>query len=262
MARPTMACSDSHVCPTVQTNRPLASWSPEMVPRNMQLNETLRSNARELHGIPLIPLNCTFGVVNEKAPVSFKTALIKEAKLRGGKRSKVSVVFVVRRPGCASCREHGLQLTELAKEERGVSFWGIVKETGIEEEGIITFYKEFFHFPLYKDEKWRTYKAMGDRKLSPLKAIKRAFEARSRWTRKGITNQFKAGDIWLQGGILIFKNGVLRYAYEEDFGRELNLSEIQATIQVLREEDEGDLTSSESETSDGSFKFKSTRTEI
>jgi hypothetical protein len=231
------------------------------MPRSMNLSEPLRSNARLFDEIPLIPLNCTFGVVNEKSPVSFKSALRQESKLTGGKRADVSIVFVVRRPGCVGCREHGLQLTELAREQKDVSFWGIVKETGVETDGILTFFKDYFHFPLYKDEKWRTYKAMGDRKLSPLTAIKRALAARSRWAKKGIANEFKAGDIWVQGGVLLFKNGKLRYACQEDYGRELDINHIRSSIQLLHEEVEDDLTQSES--SDDSLKpFKSTRTEI
>ena len=227
----------------------------------MQLSDTLLSNATALEEISLTPLNCTFGVVNEKAPVSFKSALRKESIVNGGKRANVSVVFVVRRPGCVGCREHGLQLSELAKENRNVALWGIVKETGVETEGILEFHNDYFRFPLYKDDKWLTYKAMGNRKLSPFKAIKRAFEARGRWAKKGITNQLKAGDIWIQGGVLIFKNSKLRYAYEEDYGREYDLAAIRDAIRAIHDEDEEtDLTSPE--TSDSSYEFKSSRSEI
>ncbi|GKY90667.1 hypothetical protein MPSEU_000040100 [Mayamaea pseudoterrestris] len=218
------------------------------VPQRMLLNESLRKNAKDLRQIPLIPLNCTFGVVKEKHPIPLKYALRKETKLGNGTRAKVSVVFVVRRPGCSSCREHGNQLTNLYLEDKSVAFWAIVKETGVEEQGILTFFSEYFHFPIFKDEKWLTYKAMGNRKLSPLKLIKGFLGNKGRWAKKGIENRLKGGDVFLQGGLLIFKGNKLRYAYEEDYGKELNISDIRAAVKALQEEDEDETASTEIET--------------
>jgi hypothetical protein len=219
------------------------------VQQNMLLSEPLRKNAKGLRDIPLIPLNCTFGVVNEKGPRPLKTVLRNEAKL---KRSDVSVVFVVRRPGCVSCREHGQQLSGLANEDPSVAFWAIVKETGIEEKGILTFYDDYFHFPIYKDEKWSIYKAMGERTLTPFKLLKRCLAARPRWVEKGIPNRIKGGDIWVQGGVLLFKKGKLRYAYEEEYGKELAITDIRTAIKSLQfEEDERTYTCTE--VSDSSF---------
>ena len=227
----------------------------------MLLSESLRNNAKTLRDIPLTPLNCTFGVVNEKEPVPFKSALRTEAVLPGRKRADVSLVFLVRRPGCAACREHGQQLTELAMEDKSVPFWAIVKETGIEEQGILTFFSDFFHYPIYKDEKWKTYKAMGDRKLTPFQLVKQFLGSKSRWAKKGIPNRFKGGDVWVQGGILLFKRGKLRYAYEEEFGKELVIADIRAAIKSLQEEVDDEMTSSTT-ASEYSFNFQSVRTEI
>ena len=228
------------------------------VPQSMLMSETLRKNAKGLRGIPLIPLNCTFGVVKEKDPVPFKIAVRSEAKI---KRTDVSVVFVVRRPGCVSCREHGQQLTELAVEDPSIALWAIVKETGIEEQGILTFFSDYFHYPIYKDEKWKTYKAMGERTLTSFKILKRCLAARGRWAEKGLINRLKGGDIWVQGGILLFKRGRLRYAYEEEYGKELAVSDIRQAIKALQTE-EDDMSYTCTDTSDFSLMFQSTRTEI
>lgn len=229
------------------------------VPERMLLSQSLRANIKSLLTIPLIPLNCTFGVVNEKAPVPFRSALRKEGRKANGKMSDISVVFVVRRPGCSACREHGQQLTELASEIRDASFWSIVKETGVEEQGILTFFQDYFRFPMYKDEKWLTYKAMGDRKLTPMKLLKRFLSAKGRWEKKGIPNRLKGGDLWVQGGVLIYQKSKLRYAYEEKYAKELNIGDIRAAIMSLQQED--DMTCSDM-SEESVMSFTQTRIEI
>lgn len=229
------------------------------LPSSMILSECLRKNASHLSNIPLAPLNCTFGVVLEKEPIPFRRALKKEA---GMKKADISLVFVVRRPGCAACREHGQQLTELAKEDPSVAYWAIVKETGVEEEGILTFFDKFFHFPMYKDDKWLTYKAMGERKLTPFKLVTTFLATKGRWARKNIPNRLKGGDVWVQGGILLFKQGRLRFAYEEEYGKELVIADIRSAIKFLQQEEDDDMTQTCTEASDHSFMFHSTRIAI
>jgi hypothetical protein len=203
-----------------------SSSDPTAVPTSMFLNPSLRENAKNMLQFPLVPLGCHFGTVVEKEAISLKSAIRKEGRTDSGRRAEVSVVFVVRRPGCSACREHGQQLSELAKEDGDVAYWAIVKEVGAEEQGILTFFADYFRFPIYKDEKWKTYKAMGDRKLSKMKLLKNFFAAKGRWAKKGIPNRLKGGDIWTEGGILLFKRGKLRYAYEETYGEELALADI------------------------------------
>ena len=205
----------------------------------MSLNESLRKNAGALGDIPLTPLRCKDGKVRERSPIDFDSAMKKEA--RNASRHEddaVTVVFVVRRPGCVACREHGLQLSELVDEFRNVSLWAIVKETGVEERGIFSFYKDFFSFPVYKDENWMVYEAMGNRTIGVIKLIRRFVSAHRRWTDKGIPNRFKGGDIWVQGGVLFFKRGELRYAYEEEYGKEFDVADIRAAIHRLQSEDD------------------------
>lgn len=160
-------------------------------------------------------------------------------RLSRKQRSEVTVVFAVRKPGCGACREHGLQLTELAAEMKDVSFMGIVKETGADDAGLVEFYEDYFHFPLYKDAKWEVYRAMGSRKLCVRRLMSGYFKAKKRLADKQICmSRSFAGDTRLQGGVLIFdKNGTLRYACEENFGDELVLRDIAFAIRAVREED-------------------------
>ena len=228
----------------------------------MSLNDCLRKNASALGEIPLTPLDCNNGYVSELPQMDFDSAMKKEARNAGrNEQDVVTVVFVVRRPGCVACREHGLQLSDLVMEFANVSLWAIVKETGVEEQGILSFYKDFFCFPVYKDEKWMTYKAMGSRTLGLFNVIRRCMSAHRRWTDKGIPNRLKGGDIWMQGGILFFKRGELRYAYEEDYGNEFDLADIRAAIQRLQVEDEA-CSATCSDTSEDSFDFWPIRSEI
>ncbi|GKY96648.1 hypothetical protein MPSEU_000624400 [Mayamaea pseudoterrestris] len=235
------------------------------VPRSLWLSQSLRENVDKMPKIQLVPLNCTFGVVNQKPAMSMKSALKKERQAlhKNDKKSDISIVFAVRHPGCVQVREHGLQLSELAASKddlmRGVNFWGIVKESSGQEQSLLNFYDNYFHFPLYVDNKWSIYKAMGDRKLCIINAVKQAFRARSRWASKGLCNQFNGkGDARLQGGILIFKRGKLRFACDEVFGKELDLNDFRATIRALKDED---VTSS-TEMSSSTESFVSTRIEI
>jgi hypothetical protein len=232
------------------------------VPRSLWLNQSLRDHAKKLGKIPLVPLNCTFGVVNPKPAVTLATALKQERKAiaKTIRSTSISIVFAVRHPGCVQCREHGQQLSELLKEDgimHGIPAWGIVKDT--KDQSLLKFYEDFFHFPLYMDSQWNVYKAMGGRRLSLVSAMKQYFMARRRWARKGICSQVSCGDASLQGGVLIFKRGKLRFAYEEVFGKELEVDDIRAAIQALREEDE--TQSTDSSVSLGQS-FVSSRTEI
>jgi len=210
---------------------------PVEVSERMLPSQALRSNLESLYRIPLTQLNCSFGTVTE-APTDrpLRYCVKKQARMV---QADVAVVFVVRRPGCNSCREHAEQLVQCLQHD-GVSLWAIVKETGVEEQGILEFYEDHFHYPIYKDAKWLTYRAMGDRRITPTKLLKRAFKAYGRWKKKGIPNRIKGGDIWVQGGVLLFdRKRRLRYAYEEEYGKEFEMDDIRRAIKAIRTDDAG-----------------------
>jgi hypothetical protein len=140
------------------------------VPRSLWLNQTLRDHAKKLGKIPLVPLNCTFGVVNPKPAVTLAAALKQERKsiAKSSRSSNISIVFAVRHPGCVQCREHGQQLSELLKEDgmmHGIPVWGIVKDT--KDQSLLNFYEDYFHFPLYMDSQGQSVECLQGHGRSP-----------------------------------------------------------------------------------------------
>jgi len=199
--------------------------------------ETATSNINPdlLYNIPLIPVDCKFDLVQEDpaATLPLQPTIKKEARAVG---CKLTVLFAIRRPGCGNCREHGLQLTEINTLEHDVSFIGAMKHgAGVDDQALLQFYQNYYRFPLFKDSDWKIYKAMGGRKLSFWKAITSIPRLEARYKKKGIPNIPFGGDIWTQGGILIFdKEGNLRHTIYETYGEELNIDEIRAAIQEAR----------------------------
>lgn len=134
-------------------------------------------------------------------------------------------------------------MVELAKTDPKIALVATVKETGVDDQGLIEFYTSFFDsHPMYKDEKWQLYKAMGGggghgRTLSLWQLFKATLIARKRWKSKGIhnsANNYKS-DPWMQGGVLIFdKQGHLVYALEEETGVEFSMDRLQKAIQGAR----------------------------
>ena len=111
-----------------------------------------------------------------------------------------------------------------------VAFCGVVKETGVDDSGLLDFYGSYYKFNLYKDGAWKLYKAMGERKISWTNLFKGIWKMRKRQSDKGISGNL-VGEGWIQGGVLVFdSSGTLRYAYEEEFGDELCLKDIRNAI--------------------------------
>jgi len=149
--------------------------------------------------------------------------------------NKVTAVFCIRRAGCGSCRDHGLRLSSLAKQHQ-IQLFGIVKETGVDDAALHEFYKEYFNFPIYKDEKCDTFRFLGDRKISPWQLLKIQPKLLKRYKDKNIKNIPFGGDIFTQGGVLLFdKSGQLRYVYYEKYGDELDVEALSAAIQECQQ---------------------------
>jgi AhpC/TSA antioxidant enzyme len=127
-----------------------------------------------------------------------------------------------------------LQLSELAATVPNLSVWAIVKETGVDDEGLLDFAANYFPFPVFKDKSCLIYKAMGDRKISYWGLFTGLFKSSSRIRTKNIGTTF-AGEGWIQGGVLIFnRKNHLVYALEENFGNELNAGDIKLAIEAAR----------------------------
>ena len=144
------------------------------------------------------------------------------------------------------CREHGQQLTLLAANNVDVPFWGIVKETGVDDEGLLEFYNTYFTFPLVLDQNLSIYQGMGNRKIAfrtwnPIRLWRGFRSMNSRLKEKSIEGNL-VGEGMIQGGILVFdKEGKIQYAYEEAIGDELDVDDIVAAIKAVRGEGSDEL---------------------
>lgn len=122
-------------------------------------------------------------------------------------------------------------------------FWGVVKETGVDDEGLSKFYNEYFTFPLFKDEGLVLYNDFfGKRKIglttyNPFKLYRGYKEMTKRLNGKGLDGNM-TGEGMIQGGLIIFdKGGTARYAYEESIGDELVIDDIVAALEDIAKDD-------------------------
>lgn len=144
------------------------------------------------------------------------------------------------------CREQGQQLTDLATKDeqnadlmKGFEMFGVVKEIGVDDEGLTEFYKNSFPFPLYKDDGLVFYNEFyGMRKLklttwNPLRLYRGFKEMNARLKEKNLEGNL-TGEGLVQGGIVIFgKDGKAKYAYEEETGKEVPMDDIVAALKAV-----------------------------
>ncbi|KAL7497453.1 hypothetical protein ACHAWT_007424 [Skeletonema menzelii] len=138
-------------------------------------------------------------------------------------------------------------LTDMATNNQELmnkfKMWGVVKETGVDDEGLSKFYNDYFTFPLFKDEGLALYNDFfGKRKVglttyNPFKLYKGYKEMTQRLNGKGLDGNM-TGEGMIQGGLIIFdKEGNARYAYEEIIGDELEIDDIVAALEdVVKDE--------------------------
>jgi hypothetical protein len=214
------------------------------------------ANMPPVYKIPLWQLNCQFGMVKHRqsAPIVLKDAVKYE---RRNQQADVTLLFAIRTAGCGLCREHGLQLTELAAADRKLALLATVKETGVDDQGLLDFYEHYFHsYPIYKDEKWMLYKAMGGKKLGILSVLKAALGSRKRLQEKNIKGsaQNYKNEGWMSGGVLVFdRRGQLSHVLEEQVGKPFDMEELKRAIQEARNANKN-LSESSSEVHDDAGK--------
>mmetsp|Transcript_23868 Transcript_23868/g.34097 ORF Transcript_23868/g.34097 Transcript_23868/m.34097 type:complete len:137 (-) Transcript_23868:1558-1968(-) len=121
--------------------------------------------------------------------------------------------------------------------------WGVVKETGVDDEGLSKFYNEYFTFPLFKDEGLVLYNDFfGRRKIglttyNPFKLYNGYKNMTNRLSGKGLDGNL-TGEGMIQGGLIVFdKEGKARYAYEEIIGDELVIDDIVAALKDVANDD-------------------------
>lgn len=128
---------------------------------------------------------------------------------------------------------------------RGFEIFGVVKETGADDEGLADFYSSYFgRAPLYCDKSFSYYQALGDRKASDVPSIwtlvTSFLDAWKRIQGKGINFNFK-GEGLIKGGIIIFDTkGKPQYAYREETGIDLPVKELVLALEAMRRRSAGE----------------------
>jgi len=129
----------------------------------------------------------------------------------------------------------------------GFELFGIVKETGVDDAGLTDFYKDYYPFPLYRDENLDFYNAFGkDAKvtdhmswsmlLNPFKLFGGMKQVNKRMSSRNIEGNV-VGEGFKTGGIIIFDvQGRPKYCYPEVTGSELNLSDLLAAVESVKNE--------------------------
>jgi len=121
--------------------------------------------------------------------------------------------------------------------------FGIIKETGVDDNGLMEFHNDFFSFPLYRDSDLTFYQALGNRKLSlpwnPITIVKGLFYLRgvsNRVSGKKIEGNL-TGEGMTKGGVIIFgKDGKQKYAYPEVTFEEMPVDDILAAAEAVKAE--------------------------
>jgi hypothetical protein len=115
-------------------------------------------------------------------------------------RKNVSIVFCIRRAGCGNCREHGLQLSELAAKEHDVNLMGAIKQTE-HDAALLDFYHDYFTFPIYVDRNWSLYQqVLGNRKVRTWELLSNVVRLGGRYKQNQVHNQPFGGDLFTKGG--------------------------------------------------------------
>jgi len=217
------------------------------VPKRMHLSSGMKNSKDWLQTANLIPIDFAPSIgdlVTEKKGEAIDGS--EAVKANSGKSG--SIAFVVRRPGWVLCREHGQQLTELAasaeNELDGFELFGVVKETGVDDEGLRVFQNDHFSYPLYRDENLDFYRAFGDGKITdhlswwslinPYNIYKGMKGMSKRMKSKNLTGNY-VGEGLKTGGIIIFgSDGEPKYAYPEVTGSEMEVDDFLAAVKDVR----------------------------
>jgi AhpC/TSA antioxidant enzyme len=199
----------------------------------------------DVHAIRLLPVKFdTSDGKKHQLATNMATPLSQVLELDNNTTTKtVTAVFCIRRAGCGSCRDHGMELAKIAKQfdgdggGDGVQLIGILKKDDANAELIEEFYREYFPFPIYQDEQWDAFKFLGRREISAWNLLAQVPRLVKRYHEKNIKNTAFGGDIFTQGGILLFDvTGKLRYVYYEQYGEELDVESLTWAMRACQTE--------------------------
>ena len=186
-------------------------------------------------------------ILSKRSPRNDPSRLVVKNQSTTANSEAITAVFCIRRPGCGSCRDHGMQLAALIKEELEksipITMFGIIKATTKggktkNDELLVDFSSQHFPYPLYQDKDWDAFRFLGDRKVSIWKLLTSVPKMERRYKKKGIENVPFGGDIFTQGGVLLFNAaGQLKYVYYERYGDELDTDALRWAIQDIHKSD-------------------------
>ncbi|KAL3767935.1 hypothetical protein ACHAW5_006856 [Stephanodiscus triporus] len=136
-----------------------------------------------------------------------------------------------------------LQAKKDAGELEGFRICSIVKETGIDDEGLNEFATEYFPYETYKDQGLTFYNALGAGKMSigynPLAMIKFIMDSIKRTKELGIKSYNTKGEGFLQGGWILFdKEGIPRAAFQENAKVRVPIDDLLKEVKLMRDSKE------------------------
>lgn len=118
--------------------------------------------------------------------------------------------------------------------------FGTVKETGVDDEGLSGFYRDYYPFPLYRDDGRVMYDGFfGNTWLklttwNPWRLYRDIKTVSARIKEKKLEGNM-VGEGLVTGGIIVFgRDGRARYAYREETGKELPMDDLLAAINAVK----------------------------
>ena len=132
-----------------------------------------------------------------------------------------------------------LQSKADAGDFEGFQLRAIVKETGVDDEGLQEFATEYFPYPTYKDQALTFYNALGSGKVSlgfnPLAWGKFMMDSMKRIKDLGVKSYNTKGEGFLQGGWILFDpKGLPQVAFQENAKKRVPIDEILKEVQSMR----------------------------
>ena len=211
---------------------------PKQPPAHPKLPIPLVESLPDLYNVTkLVPISLSFNQLREeKFTVDLERAhrMVVLSELN---KPKASICFVVKRPGCVLCHEQGQALKELIKEfpHQSVAAWAVIKETGVDDEGLLSLYQKHFPFQFFRDTDLAMYNALGDRRVRMITVARRYRSSKKRYRRKGFDGSIvgKGEGLILGGVVILDKRGIIKYAHQERFGLELPVEEIKRELQQI-----------------------------
>eukprot|EP00934_Nitzschia_sp_Nitz4_P003477 Nitzschia sp. Nitz4//scaffold89_size161592//133406//134226//NITZ4_002397-RA/size161592-snap-gene-0.182-mRNA-1//-1//CDS//3329559673//3467//frame0 len=196
------------------------------VPEAFHLTATMK--AVDFSKILLAPLDFTIGV-QEKEAVSAEEAVMRNMGEDGA-------VLFVQLHKLSAPKEGGPAPLE------GFNLLGVVKETGVDDKGLMDFYSQYYPFPLYRDDEFSFFKAMEsgtfmkNMSWNPFKTWQTIQDIKGRMQGKDIKGNMK-GDGIRSGGVLVFgQDGQVKYMYKESTGIPIDEEGLLKAVQAVRDE--------------------------